>query len=219
MLYCHILSEAKAARDQGLRKEKGLTGLPGLVFLDADGDVLVRVPYDKVSVKGISATGDRALRYIDLRARAARGEDDARAAFLQMQLEERQIDLKPATAEFAEIEVMSDAQRAVLEELLLSLRISTELRAAGQKGRRKLGPKYWAMWRDGPRPGASVSRGYWYAILEWAEHDRKLDVFAAAIAEFEAVLKVSDPGATWVRPLLDRYEKRLAELRRESRSR
>ncbi len=214
MLYCHIHSDAEGARDQELREKRKRLSLPGLVFLDVDGEVLVQVPHGRSSVGGISATGRRAERYLELRAKAAENQE-ARAAFLQMQLEERQLDYAAATKAYASIDSMTSVQRARLDELLLYLKISTEVNAKGQRGRWELGKRYWRMWQSESRPGVHVSRGYWWAILDWAERERDLESYAQAIEAFRSVLEQTDKGKAWVAPLIARCEKRLVELRRQ----
>ena len=70
------------------------------------------------------------------------------------------------------------------------------------------------MLRDGPHPGPEVSRGFWFAILEWAEHEENARVFGEALTGMRDALAVTDPGKPWVTPLLERYQQKLAELRR-----
>ncbi len=200
--------------DHGLREAKKLQGIPSTAFLDPDGVVLIKVRYDRRrSVAGIAKAGERAKRYIELRTKSV-SDDKARIAFFIMQLEERQLDLKTATKTYAALKDLPGEQRELLDTHLLDLRISTELRANGQAGRKTLGEAYWNMWRKGPRPSVKVSRGYWYAILEWAKHERDLEVFEQAIEAFGAQLEITDKGEAWVAPLLARYKKQLAELRR-----
>jgi hypothetical protein len=211
----------KTRKYPDLRSRKGLLGLPSIAFLDAEGTVLVNVPVDRRSVDGFAEVGARAREYVRLRAASARGEVAAQAAFLLMQLEERQVDLADATRRR---QAWTDARRAIDRELLaaidrrvVDLRIETAVRVAGQKERHTLGPRFLRQLREGPRPSAHVSRGFWFAILEWAERERDVAAFRAGYEGMKGALAVTDPGEPWVENLLARYRAKLDELRREKR--
>lgn len=213
MLFCHIRSEVAGRKHPDLRTEKKLTGLPSLAFLDERGVVLLKVPYEQRTIPGLHASAARAREYLRLRAAVAKGEARARPLFLRMQLQERQLDLPTAR----KLRQGLEAEPALLDELdllILHLTIETRLRKAGQKKRAELGPAFWKMWTEGPKPGPRVGRGYWYAILEWAEREKKPGVFGKALRAFRASLAVSDPDATWVPGLLQRYEDKLERLRK-----
>lgn len=214
MLFCHIDSKVKGLKHPDLRKEKKLTGLPSLAFLDDKGVVLLKVPFQQRTIPGLRKSAARAGEYLRLRAAVAKGDAKARPLFLRMQMQERQLDLPTAQKLRKGLEGKPELL-AELDLLLLHLSISTRLREAGQKKRAELGPEFWKMWTQGPKPGLAVGRGYWYAVLEWAERERKVEVFAQALQAFRDSLAVTDPGATWVPNLLRRYEVKLAELRKD----
>lgn len=214
MLFCSIDSKAKSWKYGELRAEKKLLGLPSIAFLDADGTALVVVPSGGRTVEGFRRHGERAREYVRLRETSANGDRKAAAHFLRMQLEERQVSLAAAKRRRKAVEEVIDEKTAkVLDRMILHLQISTELRAKGQKGRAELGPRFWKMWKDGPNPGPRVGRGYWYAILEWAEREKKADMFAEALEAMRQSLAVTDPDATWVPNLLERYQNKLEQLR------
>lgn len=215
MLFCHIDSKVEGRKHPDLRREKKLQGLPSLAFLDQEGRVLIKVPHRQRTIPGLRKAADRAVEYLRLRTQSAGADAKprAKALFLRMQLQERQLPLAEAMRARKGLEV-DKALLAELDLLILHLSIQDRLRRVGQKGRADLGPAFWKMWTEGPKPGPRVGRGFWYAILEWAERDRKVDVFAKALESFRASLGVTDPEASWVPGLLQRYQTKLAALRK-----
>ena len=173
------------------------------------------MPYKQRTIPGLRKSAERAHEYLRLRAASAKKDaaPRAKALFLRMQLQERQLDLQAAARTRKGLEVKTPLL-AELDLLILHLRIQTRLGKAGQKGRSDLGPEFWKLWTEGPSPGPRVSRGFWFAILEWAEREKNVEVFAGALEAFRSSLEVTDPAATWVPGLLDRYEAKLGVLRK-----
>ncbi len=190
-------------------------GLPSLAFLDADGEVLVQVPAQDRTVESIRRTLARSETWVRLRRAAAEGDAEAAGRFLLMQLEEHRLEFAAATKQRAALDPSLDrALLAALDVRLFDLEISAAVRAVGQAERHTLGPRFFAMLRDGPRPSPHVTRGFWFAILEWAERERDPKAFAAGLEGMREALAITDPGATWIPGLLGRYEKTLVELRK-----
>ncbi|MBK8098705.1 MAG: hypothetical protein IPK26_16455 [Planctomycetes bacterium] len=196
-----------------LRAQKQLPGLPSLAFLDAEGQVLVKVPFDQFTIEGLDASSRRAQRYVDLRADVAAGKADPAAPLLLLRLEEGQLELPAAQAERERIGVIANKElQTAIDTRLVDLRIATALRAAGQAERHRLGPEFFAMLRDGPKPSAHASRGFHYAMLEWAELQGDAAAFRMALDDLTRVLTITDAGKAWVEPLLQRYQKTLTRL-------
>ena len=231
MLFCSIDHKVPGRPQGALRAELGLVGLPSMAFLDPDGAVLVQVPHDARTVDGLRAAGARATRYVELRASAPK-DVHAAAAFLRMQFEERQLTLEEGAARWANLrercgaqEAELDAQLAAhLEARLLDLRIQARLAAtrAGQPAGgidmaayRAAGKDFLQRLREGPHPTPYVSRGYWYAMLEYAESASDAAAFREVLDAFTAALAVTAPDATWVPPLLERYRATLRALEGE----
>lgn len=198
-----------------------------MAFLDATGAVLIQVKYDARTVAGFRAAGARARRYVRDRALAARGDKLAAARFLGTQLDERQVDLAAARARRAKLVansapkdgdgVVDAVQLASLDQKILDLSVSTDMRRVGQRQRHTLGPEFFAMLRKGPRPSLHVSRGFYFAMLEHAERVRDVAGFREALAAMRRGLAATDPGKPWVPNLLARYEEKLEDLARDRR--
>lgn len=215
MLFCHPESEAKAAKHKGLGKQLGVTGLPGLAFLTADGEVVVKIPASLHSVAQFEQYGARARQLLAWRAAAANGDARAAASLLIAQLEERQLDLAAAELRRRQLPGETGAERARLDELLLDRRIEAEMQPVHSDlaGRRRLGAKYLAMLRDGPRPSADVTRGFWFVILEHCEAVGDADGFAEALAGLRGNVQRTAGGAEWGQKLVAGYEAKLQRLR------
>lgn len=189
-----------------------------MAFFDAEGNVLVTVPFDQHTVPGVLQQGVRAEQYVALRAAVAAGDEKAGAPFLLMQLEETQLDLATATATRSKLGAVADvALREAIDARLVDLRISTELRSVGQAERHTLGKQFFATLQNGPKPSLHVSRGFHYAMLEWAEREHDAVAFCAALDDMTRMLAITDPGKQWVEPLLAGYRKKLAQLQAAKR--
>ena len=214
MLFCSIDSKAKGRKHGALRAQKKLQGIPSIAFLDAEGRVLVKLR-DRATVwRQFETLGRLAEHYVRCRDGAAKGNPQHKARFLQLQMAERQLTLAAALKIRGEVAATLDKRMAkILDTGILHLRISEELRAKGQKRRYELGPRFYRMWIEGPKPAVWVSRGYWFAILEWAEREKKAAEYAVAVEGLRLSIRYTDPGATWAPKLLSRYEAKLDELR------
>jgi len=175
--------------------------------------VLVTVPYDQHTVPALLQQGLRAEGYVALRAAVAAGDAKAGAPFLLLQLEEAQLDLAGATAIREKLGAIADAELCfAIDARLVDLRISTDLRSVGQAERHTLGKQFFAMLQNGRKPSLRVSRGFHYAMLEWAERQHDAVAFRTALDDMTRVLAITDPGKPWVEPLLTRYRTTLSEL-------
>lgn len=214
MLFCHPESDAKAAKHKGLGKQKGVVGLPGIVFFDGNGDLVVAVPPSEHSVAQFRDYGKRAQQMLQWRDAAAAGEPRAAAAWLVAQLEERQLARAAALTRRQQLRDETAAERARLDELLLDLRIGEELLAVhgDKEQRRELGARYLAMLATGPRPSPAVSRGFWFVILEHCEAAADVRGFAIGLEGLRRDVERTARGAEWGVKLLAAYEATLAKL-------
>ncbi len=215
VLFCHPESEAKAAKHQGLARRKGVTGLPGIAFFDTAGDVIVQVPPAVHSLARFEHYAQRARQILQLRATAATGEPRAAVALLIAQVEERQLDHGAAVLRRSQLAGETAAERARLDELLLDLRLSSAIMAAGTDtaARRELGRQYLAMLATDSRPSPAVSRGFWFVILEHCEAARDVEGFAVGLAGLRRNVELTAGGAEWGTKLLADQEAKLARLR------
>ncbi len=79
-----------------------------------------------------------------LRSAAAKGDKKAKARFLRMQLNQRQLTLATALEIRKEIaDSVPQRTAEILDREILHLRISEELRAKDQKRRHELGPRFY----------------------------------------------------------------------------
>jgi hypothetical protein len=68
--------------------EKGGEGFPYVCFLTAEGDVLAKPSYNKLTVEGFQATlADEVRAYLDLQHKAATGDEQAVVEFFLMRFE------------------------------------------------------------------------------------------------------------------------------------
>ena len=215
MLFCHI--ESELAKLPKLRDQKGLQGLPSMAFLDAAGNVLVKIAFDQRDVAGLRAAGARAKRYVELRAIIAADHPELGAEFLQLQLEEGQLTHQQAKARRTEVAAGKDAPLlAKIDARIVDLEIGEVLRERMAAGgtRASLGPRFLEVHRQGPHPSVHVSRGFWFAILEWAEAEHDPVAFEEGLAGLRTATMATYPDAEWAVKMLADYEAKLRALRK-----
>lgn len=219
VLFCQPESEAKSNRHPGLGKKLGVSGLPGIAFLTAEGEVVVQVPASVHSVAQFEHYAQRARQLLQWRAAAKDGDARAAVSLLIAQLEERQLDRAAATARRGTLHGETAAEKARLDELLLDLRLQEELQAVHDDAaaRRALGGKYLAMLAAGQKPSPAVSRGFWFVILEHSEAAGDVDGFGVGLEGLRQDVARTAAGAEWGTRMLADYEAKLVRLRARKR--
>lgn len=218
MLFCHPESEATTAKHRGLGKEKGFTGAPGIAFLDAAGDVIVRIPASAHSVAQFRTYEARARQFLAWRAAVAHGDPRAAAALLIAQLEESQVDRKTAETRRAKLPDETADERTRLDALLLDLRIHDDFGGIQNDlaARRELGRRFLAMLAEGHHPSERVTRGFWMVILEHCEASEDIAGYEIGLAGLRANLERTSGGAAWGVEMVAGYERTLERLRGRS---
>ncbi len=175
--------------------------------------MLVTVPWNDRTEEGLRRHLQRARDHVTWRMA---GPDDkgAAARLLLLRLEEGQLEQAAALAMATAAAPIADPElRGAIDARLVDLDVSTRLRVVGQKDRHTLGPAFLRILRQGPKPSVHVSRGLYYAVLEWAEKEGDVAAFGEGLTAMEQALQATDPDAPWVAPLLDRYRATLVRLR------
>lgn len=188
MLFLHITSQVTTDKDQKLLSEKGGRGFPYLAFLDADGNVVAKHQGQR-DVSGFVATGKKAQAFLDLKAKADKGDKAAKYDLLVAQLELSHLDLATAKKRIEELSDLNADQKAKLNGLLVDLEIADIAKSItnDKKTQADAGKKFLEMKKAGKTPKGDETVGNFYVcIMEYAETQKDAATFEEAM---NAVLK------------------------------
>jgi hypothetical protein len=86
VFFCHITSFAPGQKYQDLLRQMGGEAVPLLLFLDSEGNVLVRHGAARTA-EAIDASGAKAREFLDLQAQAEKGGPSGKIDFILVRLE------------------------------------------------------------------------------------------------------------------------------------
>jgi hypothetical protein len=208
VLFCHVTSHVEGDPYQNLLSEKGGSGFPYLVFMDANGDVIA-VHDGERDVEGLTATLHQAQDFLKLREKAASGDPAARIELFQKQLafagsyEKAQSDLAELK-KLPEFGKLVDAARlAEIEQSLTNLEFQAAMMSAQEEPAetpeeqaaviKKLHEKGVAMRKAGHVPDNDLAIPFWSVQLAYAQGEKDLKLFDEVVAEWKKRLDPSSP--------------------------
>ena len=215
VLFTHITTRLDGDRYGNLLSEKGGTGFPYVVAMDAEGNVLSDL--DDRSVDGFRAMMKGAGEYLDLRSRKDPSPAD-QLKLLGMDLSRGRIKAAEYREKAGALKGLDEASVKAREAVLVNLDITAELdklRNAGgpdPKLRMAAGKVFGEMHRAGRTPSEKRYVGPFYEVmLDYAEDQKDAELFAAAFGR----LKEAFGDQARLEPFWKRLEERLAKIKAE----
>lgn len=204
--YLHITTRIPGRAYDGLLGEKGGTGFPTLMYLDAEGRVLARHAGQR-SVKGFEESLEGVQEFAALLREAESGDPGAQVEVLIRQLQMEWFDFEDARARVAALPKVDSKEKKVLDQLLVDTEVRSVVRNAGEDTERRLagGAHFLAMWEEKRVPeGESELYAFWSLIADHAEAERDKKLFKRVVDAFDDTLKNTRYGQ-----VLERFEERL----------
>lgn len=188
VLFCHITSMVKGDAHPDLLEEKGGKGFPYLAFLDDDGNVIATVEGPR-TVAGFAESSKKAHAFLELKAKAAKGDGQAKIDFLTARLELGQ--LKPADArkQIDALGKLTPEQKAKLDGLLADAEVmEIASTVTDDKATQKAAAeKFLAMKKAGRVPsGEQASQMFWILIMNLAEAEKDAATFEEGLKALKA---------------------------------
>lgn len=195
VLFCHITSKIAGAKDGDLLQKKGGQGFPHIVFMDSDGGVLAEHngPRDAA---GFAKTGEKAATFLDLKAKAAKGDKAAQIDVLLIQLEMESIEAAQAEKQWAGLKPSPD-QAKRFEKLLSSARIMEIARAVRSEEEAVAAGKAMAELKKAGKPipdEEPAFQAFWVLLLKHAEAAKDAALFEEAFGKIKEKYG-ANPGA------------------------
>ena len=184
VLFCHVTTRVKGDKYDGLLREKGGTGFPTLVFMDAAGEVIA-----KQGARTVSAFQATLTSLTNLRALEARAKDGDQTVKVDMALTRIELGalatVDAAKQALAAAGDLSPEQQKRASGLLAWLEMN-ELNANARKDRQlDVGKELVAWFSAGKIPGRD-ERGFFLPILNHAEKQHDAKLFQKALDEYRA---------------------------------
>ncbi|MBI2933142.1 MAG: hypothetical protein HYY16_15975 [Planctomycetes bacterium] len=187
-----------------LLSEKGGTGFPYLVILDAEGNPLSKVTGAR-TIEGFEQAAGKAKEFVKFRALAERGDARAQCQILLARLEMGLLNAAEARREAAELKDVPSDLKTRLDGFLADFEVDDVLREV----RLEAGRRFLQMKKSGRVPqDGDKGDTFWSHVLEFAEDRSDGDVFEEAL---EAIKKIygDQINQKWV----ERQEQILKKIR------
>lgn len=218
MLFCHITTRIPGREHDGLLSQKGGSGFPYLVFMDAEGDVLGEPPGR--SVQAFEGMAERAQRYLDLRRKSEKSSAEE-AELFSLEVGFGRLTLDQARAKRARL-ALPPEHDARLAQVIRSVEASQAVEEASETLRQRgdletKGPAIGErLYRDFLEKGAAphdprLRVSFHALIVEYGIQRKVLPAAEAAVAGLKQELG-DDPRA---RDFLQELDARLERLRRD----
>lgn len=193
--------------------EKGGTGFPTLMFLDAEGRRLMRHMGPRTT-KGFEGSLEEVQEFQALMAKAEAGDAKAATELLIRQLQLEWFDFEEAQERAAALEKVSKKQQEEITQLLIDTEVRVLAKAAGKDPaeRRKAGEHFFAMWEADRVPATEAQLyPYWFMMADFAEDKGDKKLFKKIVGEADDALKRNSR----YRRVLKGLEMRLANFPRK----
>lgn len=187
---------------------------PSIFFLDAEGSVLARHDAEDPSVKALEETGGKVARSLELRKKAAAGDEAAQVDLLIVQCDLGVIEFSDLEGE-VEGKTLAPEQERAIGTLRADATVS-DMQAVLRKNRDQaakdlVAEEFVALYRKGTHPGrASGRRFYWIVIAGQAVAKKDAPMLKDAIAGLRAAHGAEPPPH--VAKQLEELDGKLREL-------
>ncbi len=188
MLYCNITTHVPADKDQDLLEKAGGQGFPHLVFMDSEGKVIATHEEER-DAAGFAKTGKKAKAFLELKAKAAKGDKPAQLDLAIAQLELGHITAEEAQKKFAGLGKLSKAQQAKVDGLMTAAEVREILKGVTREKESQLaaGQKFLEMKKAGKAaPEGDEAQSFWILMMNYAEEQKDAATFAEALKALKA---------------------------------
>lgn len=205
VLFCHVTSRVEADKDQNLLDEKGGGGFPYLVFMDADGNVIVEHEGGR-SVDAFTATSDAVVAYSNAKAAAGKGDKAAAVDVILCEMEFGKLGKDEGEAKLKGQKLSADQEKRRKQALYdLDVKELTDGTAAGRR--------FYEDLKAGKKPSKdALLEDFYTAIMNFGERAKKADVFEAGFKGQKELYDRIHAGNSKIKGWIDNREAVLKKL-------
>lgn len=207
--FCHLTSHVDGEAYPDLLQQKGGTGWPYLVLLDADGNLLTRLSERSVASFRKSLAKCEAFLAVDKRRRG--GEPGLEADVLIARIEMGGMTLAEAQEAATKTGPLDAARGARLANALVSLEVFESFGTVRTRDEAaEVGRRFQKMWDEGRAPTGDAAPLFYSLILEAAANAQDAAAYEKALRQYEMVA----PQGRGRERVLERMRQRLQELKK-----
>ncbi|GEM_PF-4425336 len=219
VLFLHNTSHVEDEPYPNLLKEKGGTGFPTLMFMDAEGKVLA-VHRGPRSLEGFTKSAEKAREYLRLREAAAKGDGKARVRLLLLDLEMGGFDPKDARDRLDALgDSMSEEDREKAEQKIVDKEVAGELnrrlRALRGKPRTEIMKAYREtvvdLFRKGMVPSDRSGIGYMVQLGSAALESGDAKFREKVLDTLESFRKKVPMYGRYLKPVIEKLESKIGD--------
>jgi hypothetical protein len=211
VLFCHITTHIQGEKHANLLEEKGGEGFPHIVFMDAEGSVLA-VHEDDRTAEAFAKTGAKAKTFMELKAKAAKGDKTAKVDLIIAQLDMGQIKAADAEKQLKEAGALTKEQQAKLDAIMVNATVMDIVKGIESEAEAKTaGKKFYEMQKAGKPAPTSDQAMQPYFILGMGAAEEAKD--AATFEKNLNALKAKFGSNPQAQKFFEAKEKKLEELK------
>jgi hypothetical protein len=192
VMFLHVTTRIEGRKDDDLLRTVGGRGFPHLCMLDEDGNVIAthRGPRDVTAFQGTAA---RAVRFMELKAKAQAGDREARIEFAIQRADMGQLKRAELEQEIAGLGELTPEQDKALKGVLANL-MYEELRMTA------LAERLLAMEKEGLIPSDEQKQIQFYdTLVQYASYKKDPGLYEKALDKIEPLLEDNPRGATYLK--------------------
>jgi hypothetical protein len=207
--FLHVTTRIEGRANDGMLSEKGGTGFPTLMFLDAKGEILGK-PGGR-DVAAFDKTLGALMAIKDLEKRIAAGEknldDDLFMAQLAMGKFKTAAEIKEKAKSFKKL---TKEQKATIAKAVVGKRVEAAMNSMerGPDAQIKVGKKFKAIYDEGLFPEGDMEGPFWGLLMEYAESEKDGETMAVALENVKRIFGKQE----WATALIEEKEASLKKI-------
>jgi hypothetical protein len=207
--YLHVTTRIEGRANEGLLGEKGGTGFPTLMFLDAEGEILGK-PSGR-SVEAFDKTLGALMAISDLEKRIAAGEKNLKDDLFMAQLAMGQYKTAAEIEEKAKsFKKLTKEQKATIAKAVVGKKVEAAMNSMerGPDAQIKVGKKFKAIYDGGIYPEGDMEGPFWGFLMEYAESEKDGKTMEVALNHVKRIFGKEE----WAKGLIEEKEAALKEI-------
>jgi hypothetical protein len=213
VLFLHVTTHIKGEKYGDLLEQKGGQGFPHLVFMDSDGSVLATHEGPRTA-EGFAKTGEKVKSYVDLKAKAEKGDAATKIDFVLVQLSLGVVNVADAEKKIKEAGTPSKEQQAKFDGEKVNAEVIETVKAIRSEAQAKeAGKKFYDAQKAGKAgPTAdNAMQPYYILMMDAADGIKDVEIFGTALKTLQEKFgKIPE-----AQEFFKAKEKRLEELKQK----
>ena len=208
--FLHVTTRIDDRANDGMLSEKGGTGFPTLMFLDAEGEILGKPGGRDVASFDKTLSNLTALK--DLNKRIAAGEKNLGDDLFMVQLAMGEYKTVAEIEEKAKtFKKLTKEQKLTIAKAIVGKKVEAAMNSMerGPEGQIKVGKKFKAIYDEGLFPEGDMEGPFWGFLMEYAESEKDGKTMEVALNHVKRIFGKED----WAKGLIEEKEAALKEIK------